>query len=209
MIVAMWRNTVSDGGSAPPPDDPPLLADVDGLPREQSRIARVFGLRDFGLALRFSGWQLQDSCRLAGHEARYQHDLPAGEFQRVMVDVGIVHIDLTESGHAMGDARPAEHAESAVELNVAVESELRTGKQADGHVGFTDFGKAARDRFDEIGGNEPVRDLSRPRGDEMQTVVAHGKHSSQGPPLRLFLLNPPLDQMFREVGVGRRLFALS
>ena len=67
----------------------------------------------------------------------------------------------------------AEYAESAVELYVVIESELGPGEQADRHIGLTNFGKAPRDRYCEIGGNEPVRDLSRPRGYEMQTVVAH------------------------------------
>jgi hypothetical protein len=33
------------------------------------------------------------------------------------------------------------------------------------------------------------------------------RHSSQGPPLRLFLLNPPLEQMFRRIVLARGLFS--
>ena len=70
----------------------------------------------------------------------------------------------------------------------------RPAKVADRLVS-TDFVKSITRGFTEIGGNEPVRDLRWPRGDEMQTIVAHGK----GTPVKgripaLFLLNPALDQ---------------
>jgi hypothetical protein len=73
----------------------------------------------------------------------------------------------------MGGVSFAEYPESAVELYVVIESKLGSREQADRHVGLTDFGKTPRDRYREIRGNEPVRDLGWPRGDEMQTVVAH------------------------------------
>src|SRR5690349_7207761 len=112
-----------------------------------------------------------------------------------MMHVRVVHIDLAESGYAMLDPRFAKHAEGTVKLDFAVEGELGAREQADRHVGLTDFGKAACDRLHEIGGNEPVRDLRRPRCDEMQTIVAHGESTPiKGRVPALFLLNPALDQ---------------
>jgi len=141
---------------------------------EQRWFARLYRLRLFRAAAALCGRQLQHCCGLAGHEAGHQHDLAARELQSIVMDMRVVHIDLAEAGYAMADARSAEHTESAVELDVVVESDLRPGEQADRHIRLTDFGKAPRDRLYEIGGNEPVRDLGWPRGDEMQTVVAHG-----------------------------------
>ena len=65
-------------------------------------------------------------------------------------------------------------------MDVIIESDFGAGEQADHHIGMTDFGKAARNRLNEVGGDELVRDLGRPRGDEMQTIVTHGK----GTPLK-------------------------
>jgi len=83
------------------------------------------------------------------------------------MDVGVVHIDLAEACHAMGGVSFAEYPESAVELYVVIESKLGPREQADRHIGLTDFGKTPADRFREIRGNEPIRDLGWPRGDEM------------------------------------------
>jgi hypothetical protein len=96
------------------------------------------------------------------------------------MDMRIVHVHLAKTGHAMFDARFAKHAESTVILDVIIESDFGAWEQADRYVGMTDFGKAACNRLNEIGGDELVRDLGRPRGDEMQTIVAHGK----GTPLK-------------------------
>ena len=130
--------------------------------------------------------QLQHRCGLTGNQPRHHHNLSAGKFQRVMMDVRVIHIDLAESGDAMLDPRFAEHAEGAVKLDVVVEGELGAREQADRHIGLTDFGKAAGDRLHKIGGNEPVRDLRRPRCDEMQTIVAHGGTPMKGRITALF-----------------------
>src|SRR5262249_58066143 len=112
---------------------------------------------------------------LAGNQPRHNNNLPAGKFQRVMMDMRVIHVDLAESSHAVLDPCFAKHAEGAVKLDLVVESELSAREQADRDVGMTDFGEAACDRLHEIGGNEPIRDLGRPRRDEMQTIVAHGE----------------------------------
>src|SRR5262249_58884547 len=89
--------------------------------------------------------------------------------------VRIVHVHLAEARHSILDARFAKHAESAVILDVVIEGDFGARQEAHRNVGLADFGKTTRDRLYEIGRNELVRDLCRPRSDEMQTVVAHGR----------------------------------
>src|ERR1041385_5962793 len=43
------------------------------------------------------GRQLQHGCGLAGNQPRHHHDLTAGKFQRVMMDMWVIHIDLAET----------------------------------------------------------------------------------------------------------------
>jgi hypothetical protein len=58
-------------------------------------------------------------------------------------------------------------------LDVILKGQLCTGKEADGDLGFADCGKAAGDRFRKIGRYQFISDPSRPRGNEMKTVIAH------------------------------------
>ena len=158
-------------------------------------MVRLRALLLLAAALMRGGRQLQHCCGLAGNQPRHHYDLAAGKFQRVMMDVRVVHIDLAESGHAMLNLGFAKHAEGAVELDLFVESELRAREQADRDVGLTDFGEAACDRLYEIGGNEPVRDLRWPGGDKMQTIITQGERTPlEGRVPALFLLNPALVQ---------------
>jgi hypothetical protein len=146
----MRRNTIRAAVYAPPPDDPPLPT-LDDLPGEQRGILRLRYLRLFRARAALHRRQLQHCYSLARNEPRHHHDLTAREFQGIVMDVRIVHLDLAETGHAMRDARPAEHAERTVKLDVVIESELGAGEQADRHIGLANFGKAPRDRFHEIG----------------------------------------------------------
>jgi hypothetical protein len=54
--------------------------------------------------------------------------LAAREFERVVVDVRIVHVDLPESGNLVIHARSAERAESALILDVFIKSQFRARK---------------------------------------------------------------------------------
>ena len=66
--------------------------------------------------------QLQHSGTLSGREPGDQYDLAAGEFQRIVVHIRVVHIHLTKPGDPVTDARPAEQTEGAVVLNVGVKA---------------------------------------------------------------------------------------
>ena len=89
---------------------------------------------------------LQHGRALARRQPRHQDNLAAGKFERVVVDVRIVHVDLAEAGHFVLNARLAEQTEGAVVFNVAREGELGAGHQTHGDVGLSDCGEAAGDR---------------------------------------------------------------
>jgi hypothetical protein len=72
--------------------------------------------------------QLQYDGALTGDWPRDLHGLAAREFERVVVDVRIVHVDLPESGNLEIHARSAERAESALVLDVRVKSQFRARK---------------------------------------------------------------------------------
>src|SRR5215471_7677298 len=69
------------------------------------------------------GWQLHYRNALSFNEARHEHDLAAGEFQRVMVHVPLVPIDLPEASDPRRN-RAAAIAEQIVEFDIALEGEF-------------------------------------------------------------------------------------
>ena len=52
-----------------------------------------------GHVLAWACWQLQHGCVLASGQFRHQDDLTVRQFEGVMVDVGLLLIDLPEPGH--------------------------------------------------------------------------------------------------------------
>jgi hypothetical protein len=82
--------------------------------------------------------QLQDRRALTGDQPRDHDDLAVREFERVVVDVLIMHVDLPES---VSHARPAERAESALVLDGFVKSPFRAWKYTDGDAGFANGAK--------------------------------------------------------------------
>ena len=72
--------------------------------------------------------QLQYCRALTGDQPRDLHDLAAREFECVVVDVRIVHVDLPKSGNLVIHARSAEQAESALVLNIFFKSQFRARK---------------------------------------------------------------------------------
>ncbi len=130
---------------------------------------------------------MQHGRGLVRNKSRHHHDLAARKFQRVMMDIRIVHVDLTAAGDVLFDPGPAEQAEGAVILHVVIESDLGAGKESHRHLRLADRAETARDRFDEIGGNKLVSDFGRSRGHQMKAVIAHGeelleRHSYRRPP---------------------------
>ena len=122
---------------------------------------------------------MQDFRALAFAQSREQHDLTAGEFQRVVMNVRLVVIDLTEPRHFLPDFSVREEgAERRVVFHVALERELGARKQAHRHVRVVAGGEAAGDRIVEFRRYEFVADLGGPGCDVLQTVVTHRRFSS-------------------------------
>jgi hypothetical protein len=72
---------------------------------------------------------------LAGDQLGDLQNLPIGEFQRVVLNMRIVEIDLPKAGDPVIHMGLAEEAEGAVVPDIVVEGQLRPGQQADRHLG--------------------------------------------------------------------------
>src|SRR5262249_56945300 len=112
-------------------------------------------------------------------KAREQHDLTAGEFQRIVMHVRLIVVDLAEASDLFPDfSVRQEGAERGVVFHIALERELGARKQAYGHVRIVTGSKAARDRIVEFRRDKFVADLGGAGGGGLQTVVPHRRSSS-------------------------------
>src|SRR5579862_2538053 len=122
--------------------------------------------------------QLQHCRRLPRHQARQQHDLAVWKLKRVVMNVRLVDIDLSETSHLVRDlAQTApvkqKEPESALEFDLAVERHLRSRKKTDRSIGLLDVCETACDRIPEFGRLQLVSNLCRTGCDAMHAVVAH------------------------------------
>ncbi|MYV82821.1 hypothetical protein GTH44_13270 [Bradyrhizobium japonicum] len=123
------------------------------------------------LAERLGHRQLQHGRALAFDQLRHQHGFAVGEFDRIMMAIGNVRIDLAELADARIDgARPDP---AIVVTDVVGEGELRSRQQADrdGRIGRR--GKAARRGAAEGCRDDRLADFGGTRRDGMQAVVTH------------------------------------
>src|SRR5947199_4419401 len=146
---------------------PPLSLD---LISDDRGVAHRLGCRG---ALR--GRQLDHGGVLSRPQPREQHDPPIGEFQRIVVRMGILQVDLPEPGHISPElAQARQHpAEGMIEFSLLLEHYLRTRKQADRDRRLSDRRKAARGRAGEACGHQSVADPGRAGSGIVQTVVTH------------------------------------
>jgi len=84
-----------------------------------------------------------------------------------MMNVRLIHVDLSKHSHPMPELAPSAEAESSLALNLLFESKLCAGKQAYGNVGLADRSKTARKHFGEPCGYEFVTDPRGPGRDEL------------------------------------------
>ena len=99
-----------------------LARQVPRLGRDRLRSHVRDGFTAAALARRCR--QLQHGGALAGDQAGDHDNLAAGEFQRIVMDVGIVQIDLPEAGHFVLDPGLPEQAEGTIVLDVMLEGDL-------------------------------------------------------------------------------------
>jgi hypothetical protein len=84
-----------------------------------------------------------------------------------MMNVRLVHVDLSKHSHPMPELAPSAEVESSLTLNLLLESKLCAGKQAYGNVGLADGSETTRKHFGEPRGYEFVTDLRGPGRDEL------------------------------------------
>src|SRR6266536_5323717 len=125
------------------------------------------------------GRQLQDGRALTSAQSREQHDLPAGEFERIVIHVRLVVVDLPEPSHFFPNLSVREEGpkRSGV-FHFVLERELRAGKKAHCHRWLFHCSEAASDR---VGERRRYQFVSHPSGsgcNVVKTVVTHGRCSS-------------------------------
>jgi hypothetical protein len=80
--------------------------------------------------------QLQYRSALPGDQPSELQNLPVWEFQRIVVEVRIVHLDLAKTRNLVLDTARAKKAEGAVVPDLVVEGQFRSGQETDRHVGW-------------------------------------------------------------------------
>jgi hypothetical protein len=104
---------------------------------------------DQGIGRRLSGAltgrQLNHSCVLARPQTGDKHSPPVGEFQRIVMDVGVAQVDLPKPSHVGPELAPAwqQAPEDMIEFGFPIEHHLGTWKQADRNARLPDRGEAA------------------------------------------------------------------
>ena len=81
--------------------------------------------------------QLQHRSGLASDQLRNLQNLPIREFQRIVLNVRIVHIDLPKACDLVIYTGLAKKAEGAIVPDILVEGQFRSGQQANRHLGWT------------------------------------------------------------------------
>src|SRR6266536_1560367 len=94
-----------------------------------------------------------------------------GEFERIVMWVRLLAVDLPESSYLLPDL-------SVVVFYFVLEREFRARKQTNRNVGLPDRCEPARDRVAKPGRYQSLANLRRAGCDKIQTVVAHGSSSS-------------------------------
>ena len=104
-----------------------------GRKRRLANLRRRLILPDFGAS---GSGQLQHGRGLALAQAREKHHLPVREFQRIVMDHGVVHVDLPESREPLCNflVRENADAERRLAFDVLVERNLRARLQTDGNM---------------------------------------------------------------------------
>src|SRR6516165_5893110 len=123
--------------------------------------------------------QLQHRRALAFAKAREQNHLSVREFQRIVVDGGIIRIDLPEAREPLPDLLVWQKtdAERRLALDILIERNFGTGQQADRNIRLADRRKPARDGLGEFGHHQLVLNLGRTGRDMVQTIVTHRRDS--------------------------------
>src|SRR5262249_25661018 len=78
--------------------------------------------------------QLQHGRALTFTQARQQHDLAAGELQRIVMNMRLVHMDLSEAGDPLLDPSNWQETEGRFAFDILLERKLCAREQANDNV---------------------------------------------------------------------------
>src|SRR5436853_6164835 len=78
--------------------------------------------------------QLQHCSGLASDQLRNLQNLPIWEFQRIVLNVRIVHIDLPKASDLVVHTPVAKKAEGVIVSDIVIEGQFRSGQEADRHL---------------------------------------------------------------------------
>ena len=103
--------------------------------------------------------KLQNLCALADDQTCDKHHAPIGKFQRVMVQIGPVHVDLSKAGQTLIDVAAKQ---SAVQPCAVIKNDLCPGTKADGGARIERRCKATSVGSREPGDYDGLACLGRP-----------------------------------------------
>jgi hypothetical protein len=87
---------------------------------------------------------LQHGRTLAFAQFRQKNDLPIGKLERIMMGVGLVHVDLPELSHLMPELTLWAKDMRGRAQNFLLKGEFCAGEQAYGHVPVIDRSETTR-----------------------------------------------------------------
>ena len=102
--------------------------------------------------------QLQHGRALSLAKAREQRHLPIGEFQRVVMGHGVVHIDLPEACKPLPDLLIWQntHTKRGLAFDILLERDFGTRQQADRNIRLADRREPSRDRIGKFGRDQLI-----------------------------------------------------
>src|ERR1700730_5163855 len=139
----------------------------------------MFFLRGFVGGGARGDWQLQHARALAFAQSPEQHDLPAGEFERIVIHVRLVVVELPEPRHLFTELSVRqEGAKREVVFHFVLEREFRARKQTNRTPWLSHSSETPSDRAAELRRHQLIANLCRSGCDMLQTVVTHRSCSS-------------------------------
>ena len=121
------------------------------------------------------GRQLKNGCSLPFGKPRQERDRAARKLERIVMQIHLVGIDLTEARNPPADSAVRQQSVAHIDLHIAVESDLSARSEAHGYVVCFHRRKAARERRGgKASGNKAVAHLCGAGRYAMKAIVTHG-----------------------------------
>jgi hypothetical protein len=117
--------------------------------------------------------QLQHRRALSLAQAREEHYI--GEFQRIVMGHGVVHVNLPEAREPLPDLLVWQNTDAKRRLafDILRKRNLSARQQADRNMRLADGGETASDGITKLGRDQRVLGPGGPSRDMVQTIVTH------------------------------------